>query len=196
MDSDPIARFKKLLAEAEQLGIRPHNAAAFATTGKDLQPTVRMLLLKSVDESSFVFYTNLQSRKGRQLTDNPRASACFWWSQLARQVRIEGHIELVSDREADEYFTTRPRGSQIGAWASPQSSELSSRDELVTAASRWRHNTPGGRFRARRTGPATGWCPSASISGESSLTVCTSARSTRAKRTAGKSRCWRRDRRD
>jgi len=134
MDSDPIVRFKQLLTEAEQLGIRPHNAAAFATTGKDLQPTVRMLLLKDIDERGFVFYTNLQSRKGCQLTDNPRASACFWWSQLARQVRIEGRIELVSDREADEYFTTRPRGSQIGAWASNQSSELSSRDELVAAA--------------------------------------------------------------
>ena len=133
MDHDPIARFKKLLAKAEQLGIRPHNAAAFATTSKDLQPTVRMLLLKDIDERGFVFYSNLQSRKGRQLTDNPRASACFWWSQLARQVRIEGGIELVSDREADVYFATRPRGSQIGAWASNQSSEVSSRDELIAA---------------------------------------------------------------
>jgi pyridoxamine 5'-phosphate oxidase len=133
MYNDPILRFKELLAQAEQVGIRPYNAAAFATTGKDLQPTVRMLLLKGVDDRGFVFYTNLQSRKARQLTDNPRASACFWWPQLQRQVRIEGRVELVGDQEADEYFASRPRGSQIGAWASNQSSELSSRDELLAA---------------------------------------------------------------
>jgi pyridoxamine 5'-phosphate oxidase len=132
MNNDPILRFRELLAQAERLGIVPHNAAAFATTGKDLQPTVRMLLLKGVDDRGFVFYTNLESHKGRQLSDSPRASACFWWSQLQRQVRVEGAVELVSDREADEYFAVRPRGSQIGAWASHQSRELSSRDELIS----------------------------------------------------------------
>jgi pyridoxamine 5'-phosphate oxidase len=131
MNNDPILRFKELLAEAEQLGIVPHNAAAFATTGKEMQPTVRMLLL---DDRGFVFYTNLESRKARQLGDNPRASACFWWPQLRRQVRVEGRVERVSDREADEYFASRPRGSQIGAWASHQSTELSSREELMAAA--------------------------------------------------------------
>ena len=134
MTIDPIVRFKELLGQAEQLGIKPFNAAAFATTGKDLQPTVRMLLLKDVDERGFVFYTNLQSRKGRQLDENSRASACFWWAPLKRQVRVEGSVEIVSDREADEYFASRPRGSQIGAWASHQSSALSSRDELLVAA--------------------------------------------------------------
>lgn len=133
MKNDPIIRFKELLSQAAQLGIQPYNAAAFAACGKDLQPTVRMLLLKDVDERGFVFYTNLQSRKGRQLTDNPRASACFWWEQLKRQVRIEGRVEMVSDREADEYFASRPRGSQIGAWASHQSTELASRGELLAA---------------------------------------------------------------
>jgi pyridoxamine 5'-phosphate oxidase len=133
MDNDPIVRFKELLAEAERLGIKPFNAAAFATTGKNLQPSVRMLLLKDVDERGLVFYTNLQSRKGRQLNDNPRASACFWWEQLKRQVRIEGAVEIVSDREADEYFATRPRGSQIAAWASHQSTTIASRDELMAA---------------------------------------------------------------
>jgi len=133
MNNDPIVRFKLLMDQAERDGIRLFNAAAFATAGKDLQPTVRMLLLKGVDERGFVFYTNLQSRKGQQLKDKPRASACFWWEPLGRQVRIEGAVELVSDREADEYFASRPRGSQIGAWASNQSSELSSRDELTAA---------------------------------------------------------------
>lgn len=133
MTADPIVRFKRLLAEAERLGIRPHNAAAFATAGADLQPSVRMLLLKDVDDRGLVFYTNLQSRKGRQIDQNPRASACFWWPHLARQVRIDGRIEPVNDHEADEYFASRPRGSQLGAWASPQSCELSSRAELTAA---------------------------------------------------------------
>jgi pyridoxamine 5'-phosphate oxidase len=134
MNSDPILRFKELLAQAAQLGIVPYNAAAFATTGKDLQPTVRMLLLKDVDDRGLVFYTNLESRKGRQMNDNPRASACFWWPQLRQQVRFEGAVELVSERQSDEYFASRPPASQIGAWASRQSSELSSREELIAAA--------------------------------------------------------------
>ena len=134
MNSDPILRFRELLAQAAQLGIVPYNAAAFATTDKDLQPTVRILLLKDVDDRGLVFYTNLESRKGRQMDGNPRASACFWWPQLRQQVRFEGAVELVSERESDEYFASRPRGSQIGAWASRQSSELSSREELIAAA--------------------------------------------------------------
>ena len=134
MNSDPILRFRELLAQAAQLGIVPYNAAAFATTGKDLQPTVRMLLLKDVEDGGLVFYTNLESRKGRHMNDNPRASACFWWPQLRQQVRFEGAVELVSERQSDEYFANRPRGSQIGAWASRQSSELSSREELIVAA--------------------------------------------------------------
>ena len=133
MNNDPILRFKELLTQAAHLGIQPYNAAAFAACGKDLQPTVRVLLLKDVDERGFVFYTNLQSRKAHQLNENRRAAACFWWEQLKRQVRIEGRVEMVSDGEADEYFASRPRGSQIGAWASHQSSELSSREELLAA---------------------------------------------------------------
>jgi pyridoxamine 5'-phosphate oxidase len=135
MSNDPIARFKELLAQAEPLGIQPSNAFALATAGSDRQPSVRMVLLKDVDERGFVFYTNLESHKARQLSENPKASACFWWTQLKRQVRVEGRIELVSEQEADEYFATRPRASQIGAWASPQSEELSSRDELLAAVS-------------------------------------------------------------
>lgn len=134
MNSDPIARFSELLAQAAELGIVPHNAAAFATTGKDLQPTVRMLLLKDVDDRGLVFYTNLESRKGRQLNENPRGSACFWWAELRQQVRFEGSVEVVSEREADEYFASRPRGSQIGAWSSRQSTVLSSREELMASA--------------------------------------------------------------
>jgi pyridoxamine 5'-phosphate oxidase len=134
MTSDPIARFKELLVQAEQLGIQPHNAAALATAGDDRQAAVRMVLLKDVDDAGFVFYTNLESRKAHQLAESPHASLCFWWAQLKRQVRVEGRTELVSDSEADQYFATRPRGSQIGAWVSHQSSEITSRDDLVDAA--------------------------------------------------------------
>lgn len=133
MNNDPILRFKELLSKAKELGIQLPNAAAFATAGSDLQPAVRMLLLKDVDDQGFVFYTNLHSRKARQVSENPRASVCFWWSQLHQQVRVEGPVEAVSDEEADGYFATRARASQIAAWASNQSSELSSREELMAA---------------------------------------------------------------
>jgi pyridoxamine 5'-phosphate oxidase len=133
MSNDPIAGIKDLLSQAERAGIQPHNAAALATSGSDWQPTVRMVQVKEVAEAGLVFYTNLQSRKARQLGDNPRASLCFWWPQLQRQIRVEGRIDLVSEHEADEYFASRPRGSQIGAWASYQSRELASRDELIAA---------------------------------------------------------------
>jgi len=133
MNHNPIERFQELLSQAEKLGIELHNAFALATAGNELDTTVRMVLLKDADGRGLVFYTNLQSLKASQLTDNPRASACFWWPQLKRQVRFEGRVELVGDQEADEYFASRPRGSQIGAWASPQSRELASRQELLDA---------------------------------------------------------------
>ncbi|MFQ5511224.1 MAG: pyridoxamine 5'-phosphate oxidase [Candidatus Krumholzibacteriia bacterium] len=133
MHDDPIARFKDALSRAEKSGIELPNAAAFATSGKDARPTVRMLLLKEADREGFVFYMNMNSPKARQLRDNARASACFWWPALQEQVRVEGSVEAVSNDEADSYFATRPRGSQIGAWASDQSSELASRDELIHA---------------------------------------------------------------
>jgi len=133
MSNDPIVRFNEVLSRAEESGIELPNAAAFATTGKDSQPTVRMLLLKHVDKRGFVFYTNMRSRKARQLEENTRASACFWWSQLEQQVRVEGPVEAVTDEEANAYFAARPRGSQIAAWASNQSSELLSRDDLMAA---------------------------------------------------------------
>jgi pyridoxamine 5'-phosphate oxidase len=133
MSDDPIARFKEMLTAADQLGIQLHNAAALATCGNDRQPTVRMVLLKEADKRGFVFYTNLESRKAGQLSDNPSASLCFWWPQLKRQVRVEGRVELVDKLEADEYFASRPRGSQLGAWASPQSSAITSREELLAA---------------------------------------------------------------
>jgi len=131
--SDPIARFRELLAAAQALdrALLPEPTAfALGTVGPDGQPAVRILLLKSVDEQGFVFYTNLESRKGRELLAHPKAAMTFHWQPLERQVRIEGPVERVTDAEADAYFASRPRGSQIGAWASLQSTPIAHAGDL------------------------------------------------------------------
>jgi pyridoxamine 5'-phosphate oxidase len=130
MTMDPFNLFGEWLKEAEAQEPNDPNALALATTNKEGQPSIRMVLLKGFDAAGFVFYTNLESRKGRELTENPQAAMLFHWKSLRRQVRIEGGIEGVSDEEADTYFSSRPRGSQIGAWASEQSRPLPSRFEL------------------------------------------------------------------
>jgi pyridoxamine 5'-phosphate oxidase len=127
---NPFTLFGEWLKEAEAQEPNDPNALALATTNKQGRPSIRMVLLKGFDEAGFVFYTNLESRKGLELTENPQAAMLFHWKSLRRQVRIEGGIERVSDEEADTYFSSRPRGSQIGAWASEQSRPLPSRFEL------------------------------------------------------------------
>jgi pyridoxamine 5'-phosphate oxidase len=130
---DPIAEFRALFAQAQAVDRRQlpdPTAMSLATVSTDGTPSVRIVLLKGVDERGFVFYTNLNSRKGRELTATPRAALCFYWPALDVQIRIEGTIEPVSDAEADAYFASRARESQIGAWASLQSEELSSMDAL------------------------------------------------------------------
>lgn len=132
--SDPIARFGELLERAvavDRQRLAEPTAFALATASSDGRPSVRMLLLKGVDEGGFIFYTNRDSRKGRELLANPWAALCFHWQPLEAQVRVEGHVEPVSDAEADAYFATRPRGSQIGAWASRQSEVLDPPDALA-----------------------------------------------------------------
>ena len=119
--SDPIQMFKDWLIEAEDKEAVNPTAAALATADATGRPSVRMVLLKDVDEKGFVFYTNGKSQKGVELAANMEASLCFYWKSLARQVRIDGSVELVGDEEADAYFKTRDRGAQIGAWASQQS---------------------------------------------------------------------------
>jgi pyridoxamine 5'-phosphate oxidase len=124
---DPIALFQQYLAEAKALPreqVPEPTAFALATVSANGQPSVRILLLKDVDKRGFTFYTNLESRKGRELSENRHAAMNFHWPQLERQVRIEGRVSRVSDAEADAYFATRPRGSQIGAWASRQSRSI------------------------------------------------------------------------
>ena len=134
--SQLVDRFNDHLAFATREGVVEPTAFSLATVGSDGRPSVRIVLLKAADERGFVFYTNTQSRKGREIEATGRAAMCFWWGAIHRQIRIEGRVERVSDREADAYFATRARGSQIGAWASNQSTALASREELLAAARR------------------------------------------------------------
>lgn len=127
---DPFAQFHAWMAEAEKAEINDPNAMSLATADATGRPSVRMVLLKEADERGFVFYTNLESQKGRELAENAFAGLCFHWKSLRRQIRVEGAVEAVSAAEADEYFASRPRASRIGAWASKQSRPLQSRFEL------------------------------------------------------------------
>ena len=129
---DLIIRFNAWMDEARKTEPNDPNAVALATAPPGGCPSVRMVLLKGVDESGFVFYTNLNSRKGGELSANPQAGLCFHWKSLERQIRIEGRVEPVSDAEADAYFASRPKASRIGAWASKQSRALANRFELET----------------------------------------------------------------
>jgi pyridoxamine 5'-phosphate oxidase len=124
---DPMEQFQRWFEEARSL--REANAMALATATPDGVPSVRQVLLKGVDHG-FIFYTNLASRKSLEIKRNPRASLCFFWNELERQVRIEGQIEKVARTDDEAYFRERPRGSQIGAWASQQSTVVSGREEL------------------------------------------------------------------
>ncbi len=134
---DPVDHFKAWFAEAEAKEPGLPEAFALATASASGAPSVRMLLLKGVDERGFVFYTNLDSRKGGEIRDNDRVAMCFYWKSLDRQVRVEGTASPVADAEADAYFATRARTSQIGAWASRQSQPLEGRFELEKEVARY-----------------------------------------------------------
>ena len=134
---DPIAIFEAWMAEAAGSEPNDPNAVCLATATPDGFPSARMVLLKSVDARGFVFYTNLESRKGNELRANPNAALCFHWKTLARSVRVEGAVEQVSDAEADAYFASRPRTSRLGAWASRQSRPLESRFALEKAVAEY-----------------------------------------------------------
>ena len=135
--ADPFTLFADWYAEAEQTEPNDPNAMALATVGADGMPSVRMVLLKDYDAEGFVFYTNLESRKGTDLLAHPKAAFVMHWKSLKRQVRVEGPVSQVDDAEADAYFASRSRGSQIGAWASKQSRPLESRYELEKRAARY-----------------------------------------------------------
>lgn len=125
LKEDPIQQFALWYRDAEKNGITEPNAMTLATVSEDGQPSARIVLLKGFAQEGFTFYTNYESEKGRQLVANPKAALVFWWDKLERQVRIEGRVEKVSRDESQRYFQSRPRGSQVSAWASPQSRVLS-----------------------------------------------------------------------
>ena len=129
---DPIGEFKRLFERATRANRGDATVSTLATADLDARPSARTVLLKHVDERGFVFYTNRSSRKAREIDANSRAALCIYWSWLDTQVRVEGPVEIVTDRESDAYFASRPRGSQLGAWTSKQSQPLESRKELLT----------------------------------------------------------------
>ena len=134
---EPFRLFGEWLEDATKSEINDPNGVALATVDEDGMPDVRMVLLKGFDEQGFVFYTNFESAKGREILSSMKAAMCFHWKSLRRQVRVRGPVEIVSDAEADAYFATRPRGSRIGAWASKQSRPLESRFALEKAVAEY-----------------------------------------------------------
>jgi len=143
---NPIEQFNQWYEKAKITEPVNPNAMALATATKDGVPSNRMVLLKDVCDKGFTFYTNLGSRKAGELDSNPRASVCFYWKSLGQQIRIEGHIEKVSDEEADAYFASRPRASRIGAYASKQSQPLKGRFELEARIAKFTAKFPIGEI--------------------------------------------------
>lgn len=134
---DPMALFDEWMATAGKSELNDPNAMALATVDEDGLPDVRMVLLKGADQAGFVFYTNLESAKGRELAASGKAALCFHWKSLRRQIRVRGPVERVTDAEADAYYDSRARDSRIGAWASRQSRPLESRFELEKEVARY-----------------------------------------------------------
>lgn len=142
MEPDPLRQFEACFAEAQRAGVRVPEAMAVATATAEGAPSVRMVLLKEVDERGFVFFTNYESRKGLELEANPRAALLFHWEPLGRQVRVEGPVERVSAADSDAYFASRPVRSRLGAIASRQSRPLADRAELERAVEALPENAP------------------------------------------------------
>jgi pyridoxamine 5'-phosphate oxidase len=143
-DADPIELFVAWFEAARESGILLPESVALATSTPDGMPSVRMVLLKDVDARGFVFFTNYESQKAREIEANPRAALCFHWPVLQRQVRVAGQVTRVATEESEAYFTTRGRGSQIGAWASRQSERLPSREDLERRAREAEERFTGG----------------------------------------------------
>ena len=154
---DPLELFKKWMAEAEKKEINDPNALALATSSDSHQPSVRMILLKGLSQEGFVFYTNLNSPKSQDLKKNSKASMCFHWKSLQRQIRIFGNINQVSDEEADAYFNSRPYESRIGAWASDQSKVLNKREDFLKKIEEFKN-----KYKDTKNVPRpkhwSGWC--------------------------------------
>jgi len=155
--ADPIAQFQRWFADARRAGMHEPSAMALATVDTAGQPAARMVLLKGVDARGLAFYTNRDSRKARELAASPRAALVFWWGPLQRQVRFEGSIEEVAAAEADAYFGSRPRGSQIAAWSSAQSRPIPGRAALEAEVTERR--PPAGRRASAARGARSGSSP-------------------------------------
>ena len=136
--NDPIDLFKYWFNEAKKTELNDPNAFSLATSDLKGFPSVRVVLLKDYSQSGFVFYTNLNSKKSLSIKENPRAEMCFYWKSLSRQIRINGIVSQVTEREADDYYSTRPYGSKIAAWASKQSEVLESRTELLNSIAKYK----------------------------------------------------------
>lgn len=148
MSTDPVYqealdRFRRIVAEAQQLPLEDPLAMSLATVDEDGRPSVRVVLLRGFDERGLKFYTNIHSRKGRAMRAHPYAAVCFHWEPLRSQVRIEGRVERSSDEDSDAYWATRPRESRIGAWASNQSQPLPDRQTLAERVAEFERRFPG-----------------------------------------------------
>lgn len=130
VDPDPFRQFSVWFDQATKSGIIEPNAMSHATVSPNGQPSIRIVLLKGIDERGFIFYTNYESRKGKEMATNPKSALLFFWGELERQIRIEGTIEKISTASSKAYFDSRPEGSRVGAWSSNQSEIVASRDEL------------------------------------------------------------------
>lgn len=130
LDPDPVKQFSNWFTAAIEAGIRDVNAMSLATAGSNARPSVRIVLLKGFDQDGFIFFTNYESEKGRELDENPHAALCFYWIELDRQIRIGGPVQKTTREESERYFHSRPVASQLGAWASRQSQVLDARRVL------------------------------------------------------------------
>ena len=144
LDPNPFRQFQVWFEQALAAGLPEPNAMTLATATPDGRPSARMVLIKGADERGFVFFSNYQSRKGRELDANPYAALVFYWAELERQIRIEGRVERVSSQESDAYFQSRPAGSRLGAWASRQSAVIAGRAELEGRLAELAAQHPGG----------------------------------------------------
>jgi pyridoxamine 5'-phosphate oxidase len=187
LDPDPLRQFERWFAAAREARLPVPEAMALATATPDGLPSARMILLKSADERGFAFHTNYESRKGGELAANPRAALLFHWQPLGRQVRIEGAVERVNAAESEAYFRTRPLGSRLAAWASPQSRPLADRAELerLYAEAAERSATT---CHSHRAGAACACSRMPTSSGSTATTASTTGSATSATAPAGRGR--------
>jgi pyridoxamine 5'-phosphate oxidase len=146
VSTNPIQQFSKWFDEALTAKVLEPNAMSLATVSNDNRPSCRIVLLKGIEENRFLFYTNYQSHKGKELENNPVCALTFFWPELERQVRIEGVVDRVAENKSIEYFQSRPLGAQVGAWASPQSSIIDNRTILKSGLNKSKRNTRVAKF--------------------------------------------------